>query len=148
MRRSAVMAVVALGGAGVTIAALLGAFSSSLGTYGAIFVVGRDGRGLTRLTHDPRLHDYAWSPDGRWIAMATRSVNGHGIEMPGPGRLAADRFGGDLHMQGDVVSLAHGAQRSGRSGSRRTGPCVPQVGLASKVDEHAVCRRQRAAHSL
>src|SRR5258708_6192977 len=91
MRRSAVMAVialVALGGAGVTIAVLLGAFSSSLGMYGAIFVVDPDGRGLRRLTHDQRFHGYAWSPDGRWIAMATRSVNAHGIDVPGPLELA------------------------------------------------------------
>jgi Tol biopolymer transport system component len=84
----ALIVLVALGGAGVTIAALLGAFSSSLGMYGAIFVVNREGRGLRRLTHDQRLHDYAWSPDGRWIATATRSVNAHGIDVPGPLELA------------------------------------------------------------
>jgi dipeptidyl aminopeptidase/acylaminoacyl peptidase len=91
MRRSAVIAVivlVALGSAGVTIAALVGAFDSHLGEYGGIFVVGRDGSGLRRLTHDQRFHEYAWAPDGRWIAMATRSVNAHGLDVPGPLELA------------------------------------------------------------
>jgi Tol biopolymer transport system component len=84
----AVIALVALGSAGVTIAALLGAFGSSLGMYGAIFVADRDGGGLRRLTQDQRFHGYAWSPDGRWIATATRSVNPHGIDVPGPLELA------------------------------------------------------------
>jgi IstB-like ATP binding protein len=80
----AILAFVAIGGVGVVIAALLGAFSSDLGMYGEIFVVNPDGRGLRQLTHDQRFHSYAWSPDGRWIAAATRSVDAHGIEMPGP----------------------------------------------------------------
>src|SRR5437588_10467219 len=87
MRRSAAIAVivlVALGSAGVVIAALVGASGSRLGMYGEVFAVGRDGAGLRQLTHDQRLHAYAWSPDGRWIAMTTRSVNAHGIDVPGP----------------------------------------------------------------
>ena len=98
----ALIVLVALGGAGLTIAALLGAFSSSLGMYGAIFLVDRDGRGLRRLTHDQRLHDYAWSPDGRWIATATRSVDAHGIDVPGPLELARASTGGvhDVFLAG------------------------------------------------
>jgi dipeptidyl aminopeptidase/acylaminoacyl peptidase len=91
MRRSALVAVIvliALGSAGVTIAALVGAFDSHLGEYGGIFVVGRDGSGLRQLTHDQRFHDNAWSPDGRWIAMTTRSADAHGLDVPGPLELA------------------------------------------------------------
>ena len=87
MRRSAVMALItalALSGAGVGVAALLGAFSSSLGEYGAVFLVNRNGGDLRRVTHDRRFHGYAWSPNGRWLAMSTRSVDAHGIDVPGP----------------------------------------------------------------
>ncbi len=91
MRRSAVIVVIVLAAIGTAVAAtgaLHRAASNLLGTklgfYDAVFVMGRDGAGLRQLTHDQRFHEYAWSPDGRWIAAVTRSVDAHGIDVQGP----------------------------------------------------------------
>jgi hypothetical protein len=91
MRRSVVTVVIVLAAIGSAVAAtgalhrgasnLLG---SKLGIYDAVFVIGRDGAGLRQLTRDQRFHDYAWSPDGRWIASVTRSMDANGIEVRGP----------------------------------------------------------------
>jgi len=156
MRRTgtvALIVLVALGGVGVTIAALLGAFSSSLGAYGATFLVDRDGRGLTRLTHDQRLHDYAWSPDDRWIATVTRSVDAHGIDVPGPLELAGAStssfhdvllggFGSDIVWRSNtsielLLTSSHGAVVDSRlvdvglTGTVRAGAWIGPVGAAA-----------------
>jgi hypothetical protein len=91
MRRSALIVVMMLAAIGTAVAAtraLHRAASNLVGTklgdYDAIFVIGRDGTGLSQLTHDQRFHGYEWSPDGRWIASFTRSVDAHGFDVAGP----------------------------------------------------------------
>lgn len=91
MRRSVAVVVIVLAAIGSTLAAtgalhrgasnLLG---TRLGIYDAVFVIGRDGAGLRQLTRDQRFHGYAWSPDGRWIASVTTSVDPNGVDVPGP----------------------------------------------------------------
>jgi Tol biopolymer transport system component len=148
----ALIVLVALGGAGVTIAALSGAFSSSLGTYGAVFVVDRDGRGLRRLTNDQRLHELAWSPDGRWIAMATRSVSQHGIDVPGPLELARASTGRvhDVSLGGFGSEIVWRSNTSmelllTRSDSEVVDTRVVDVGLTGAIGRGASIGRIGAA---
>ena len=90
MRRpvvTVVLGLAAIGSALVVTGALRGAGSNlvpNLGFYDAVFVIGRDGADLRQLTRDQRFHGYAWSPDGRWIASVTTSVDPNGVDVPGP----------------------------------------------------------------
>jgi TolB protein len=82
-----------------------------------LWVVGSDGGGLTRLTHNAvRDGGPAWSPDGKWIAFS-RAVRGHnGIWLIGPdGRHAhpLDLPGGEPAWSPDGRKLAFAHTRTG-----------------------------------